>query len=193
VCPRVTNRILLGHIVGAHGIRGELQIKSYAEYPEDIAAYGPLTDETGKRTFEITDVRLTQKGILARIKGVDDRTAAEALKGTALMVDRSQLPEAEDGDYYHADLMGLKAVTPAGDPIGTIVAVPNFGAGDLLEIRLAGSKQTEYVTFTDAVVPTVDLTAGTVTVVMPVMVGDKEPDDEIAGDGSDADEPEGKA
>jgi 16S rRNA processing protein RimM len=181
----VTNRILLGHIAGAHGIRGEVQIKSYAAYPEDIAAYGPLTDEAGKRTFEITEIRVTHKGVLARIAGVGDRTAAEAMKGTALWVDRSQLPDAEAGDYYHADLIGLKAVTPTGEPIGTIIAVQNFGAGDLLEIRLVGSKQTEYVTFTDAAVPTVDLKAGKATIVMPVMVGDKEPDDELAGDDPD--------
>lgn len=179
------NRILLGHIVGAHGIRGEVQIKSYAEFPEDIAAYGPLTDEGGKRTFEITEIRVTHKGVLARLAEVDDRTAAEALKGTALMVERSQLPEAEAGDYYHADLIGLKAVSLAGEPIGTIVAVQNFGAGDLLEIRLEGSKQTEYVTFTDAAVPAVDLKAGKATIVMPKMVGDKEPDDELAGEEPD--------
>ncbi len=179
----MTKRILLGHIASAHGIRGEVVIKSYTAVPEDIARYGALSDEAGRRTFTIESARMTGKGVIARLAGVADRTAAEALRGTALMVERSALPPADDGDYYLADLVGISATAPDGSPLGTIVSVQNFGAGDLLELRLHTTKQTEFVPFTDTYVPTVDIHARTATVVMPVMVGDPEP----GHDGADAD------
>jgi len=160
-------RILLGRIAGAHGIRGEVVIHAYTGVPEDIGAYGPLSNADGGRSFTITSARATAKGVVACIKGVADRNAAEALKGVELYVDRARLPAAAEGEYYHADLIGLAAVDAGGQPIGEIVAVQNFGAGDLLEIRLAGSHQTEFVSFTEATVPQVDIAAGRVVVVMP--------------------------
>lgn len=160
-------RILLGHISGAHGIRGEVLIKSYAAAPDDIGAYGPLSDDAGMRTYELTVRRVTPKGVIARVAGVGDRTGAEALKGTRLYIERSRLPAPDDGEFYHADLIGLDAVTPAGDPLGEIVSVANYGAGDLLEIKLAGEPRTEFVPFTDACVPDVDLTRRRVVVVPP--------------------------
>ena len=177
-------RILLGEIVAAHGIRGEVGIKTYTAAPEAIADYGPLSDETGRRTFEITGVKMTAKGIVARIKGVADRTGAEALKGTGLYVVRALLPNADEagGEYYHADLIGLAAVAPDGTALGTIVAVSNFGAGDLIEIKAPGRNATEFVPFTDACVPVVDLVGGTVTVVMPEVVEGEPPPGEIPGD-----------
>src|SRR5204863_4373102 len=141
--------ILLGRIAGAHGIRGEVIIHAFTEPPENIAAYGPLSDEAGARTFEIAIAHVTAQGVVARLAGVSDRTAAEALKGVALYVDRDRLPAAAEGEYYHADLIGMAAVDPAGQRIGEIVAVQNFGAGDLLEIRLAGRGRTELIPFTD--------------------------------------------
>ena len=135
------SRILLGRIAGAHGIRGEVLIKTFTEAPENIGAYGPLSDASGTRTFKIKSVRATPKGVVARLAGVDDRNAAEALKGIELYVERARLPAAAEGEFYHADLIGLTAVDGDGKPIGEIVAVQNFGAGDLLEIRLAGSSQ----------------------------------------------------
>lgn len=169
-------RILLGDIVSAHGIRGDVVIRAYTADPADIAAYGPLTDKDGRRTFTLSNVRDTGKGVHARIAGITSRTEAEALKGTQLYVLRDALPPPDDGDYYHEDLIGLAAVDPAGAAIGTIIAVQNFGAGDLLEIQLAGSQRTEFAPFTDACVPTVDLRGGHAIVIMPVMVGDKEPE-----------------
>jgi 16S rRNA processing protein RimM len=165
-------RILLGEIVVAHGIRGEVGIKTFTAEPEDIAAYGALTDKTGKRTFEISGVKMTAKGIVARVKGVTDRTGAEALKGVGLYVDRDALPDAaeDDGEFYHADLVGLTAVDPEGLDIGTIVAVENFGAGDLLEIKRVGTTVTEFVPFTDECVPTVDISGGRVMVIMPTLI-----------------------
>lgn len=172
----VEKRILLGHIRAAHGIRGEVSIQTYTADPEDIAAYGPLSDEAGQRSVTITHVRATPKGVVARIAGVTDRNAAEGLRGLALTVRRDALPPPEDGDYYHADLIGLDAVAPDGTALGHVVAVQNFGAGDLLEIRLAGRKETEFIPFTDACVPVVDFTAQRVTVVRPATVDGDEKD-----------------
>lgn len=160
-------RVLLGHISSAQGIRGEVVIKSYTAVPEDIAAYGPLTDASGTRTFEITVVRGAKKGVIARIRGIDDRNAAEALRGTELFVDRERLPEPDEDEVYHADLIGLEAVTSDGMTVGEVVAIQNFGAGDLLEIRLAGRARTEFVPFNHDFVPEIDIAAGRVTVLMP--------------------------
>jgi 16S rRNA processing protein RimM len=159
----MSRRILLGRIAGAHGIRGEVLIKAFTERPEDVAAYGPLDDGAG-RTLAIEATRVTQKGVVARIAGVCDRTGAEALKGAALYVDRERLPAPEDGQFYHADLIGLTAVDAEGRTVGEVVAVYNHGAGDLLEVRLAESGKTELLAFTDAFVPAVDLAARRVVV-----------------------------
>src|SRR5262245_51772486 len=149
-------RILLGRVAGAHGIRGDVLIKTFTERPEDIAAYGPLNDEDG-RSFTIESVRVTAKGVVARLAGVGDRNAAEALRGTPLYVDRARLPAPAEGEFYHADLIGMAAVDAEGRPVGDVVGVYNHGAGDILELRRAGSSKTELVAFTDAFVPEVDL------------------------------------
>ena len=161
------NRVLLGRIAGAHGIRGDVLIKTFTAAPESIGAYGPLADKSGARTFEIQSVRVTAKGVVARLKGVADRNAAEALKGIELYVERERLPAADEGEFYHADLIGLAAVDGEGRPVGEIVAVHNFGAGDLIEVRLAGSGKTELVPFTDDAVPEVDIAARRAVVVIP--------------------------
>ena len=160
-------RILLGRIAGAHGIRGEVVIHAFTDPPENIAAYGPLADEAGARTFLIESARASGKGVVARIGGVSDRSAAEALRGTSLYVDRDQLPESAEDEFYHADLIGLAAVDRDGKRVGEIVSVQNYGAGDLLEVRLAGSGRTELVPFTDAYVPEVDIAARRALVVLP--------------------------
>jgi 16S rRNA processing protein RimM len=164
---RLKPRVLLGHVAGAHGVRGEVLLSSYTAAPEDIAAYGRLTDETGARDFAITAVRVTAKGVVARLEGVADRTAAEALKGVRLYVERDQLPETGTNEFYHADLIGLTAVSPEGKTIGNVVAVQNYGASDLLEVRLEGSRKTELVPFTNAFVPTVEIGEGRVVIALP--------------------------
>lgn len=161
-----SGRILLGRIAGAHGIRGEVLIRTFTERPEDIAAYGALDDGAG-RTFRVQGARATPKGVVARLAGIADRTAAEALKGTELWVDRDRLPALDEGAFYHADLIGLAAVDPEGRPLGEIVAVHNFGAGDLLEVRLADTGKTELLPFTEAFVPAVDLASRRAVVVLP--------------------------
>jgi len=161
------NLILLGHISSAQGIRGEVVIKSHTGEPADIGAYGPLSDQSGTTSYDITVLRVAKKGVIARVKGIADRTAAEALRGTELYIARERLPDADDDELYHADLTGLDAFTADGDLVGEIIAVQNFGAGDLLEIRLAGKSRTEFVPFDDHFVPNIDLEARRVTVILP--------------------------
>jgi 16S rRNA processing protein RimM len=160
-------RILLGHIAGAHGIKGDVLIKTYTSAPGDIGAYGALSDEAGRRSFAVKVRRVTQNGVVAGIAGVTDRTAAEALKGVQLYVARERLPPVAEGEFYHADLVGLAAVDPEGAAIGTVVAVRNYGAGDLLEIALPGLRETELVPFTETFVPEVLIGEGRVVVRLP--------------------------
>jgi 16S rRNA processing protein RimM len=149
-------RILLGRIAGAHGIRGEVLIKAFTERPENIGAYGSLDDGAG-RTLVVEVVRASARGVVVRIAGVGDRNAAEALKGAPLYVDRERLPVPAEGEFYHADLIGMTAVDAGGLTVGEVVGVYNHGAGDILELRLAESGKTELVAFNDAFVPEVDL------------------------------------
>ncbi|MGH6814814.1 MAG: ribosome maturation factor RimM [Hyphomicrobiaceae bacterium] len=167
MAPNSTQRILLGRIGGAHGLKGAVRIACYTDTPEAIAAYGPLADETGTRTFALQIVRVMAKGAIARISGVDDRTAAEALKGTSLYIARERLPAAQATEFYHVDLIGLAAVTPAGEVVGEVVSVQNYGAGDLIEIRRPDAARTDLVPFTDAFVPHVDLEERRIVVAMP--------------------------
>ena len=131
-------RICLGAIIGAQGIRGEVIIRSFTQTPEDIGDYGSLTDSGGGTSFEIKVLRLSKKGVIARIKGIDDRNQAEALKGTELFGLSSLLPEPEPGQFYYRDLIGIDVVDVSGVSIGIVASVQNFGAGDLVEIRLQG-------------------------------------------------------
>lgn len=189
---RVLSRILLGEVGAAHGIRGEVVIRSYTAAPEDIAAYGRLEDRYGKPLPTLTVVRVTQKGVICRFEGVGDRTSVEKMRGTELWIARDRLPAPASGDYYHSDLIGLDAVSPAGERLGTVIAVANFGAGDLLEIRLSGATHTQYVPFTDACVPAVDIAGGKAVIDMPVLVGDEQGEDIQRDVGQEAD-PDGPA
>ncbi len=161
------HRILLGRVAAAHGIRGDVLITSYTSEPQAIGAYGPLQSEDGTRQLEVSVVRLTPKGVIARIAGVEDRTGAEALKGLSLYVDRARLPEAAEGEFYRADLIGLSVEDRDGRKIGTVVAVENYGAGDILELRLEGRSKTELIPFTESFVPEVDVAGGRIVVVLP--------------------------
>jgi 16S rRNA processing protein RimM len=149
--------VLVAEIGAPHGVRGEVRLKSYTADPAAVADYGPLSDEAGRR-FEIRTLRpLKDDMLVVTLSGVPDRTAAERLTRTRLYVDRSALPEPEEEDeFYHTDLLGLAVETVAGEAIGTIVAVPNFGSDDLLEVARPG-RRSIYVPFTRAVVPTVDI------------------------------------
>jgi 16S rRNA processing protein RimM len=184
VASPASHRILLAHVTAAHGIRGDVTLKTYMEDPHDLADYRTFTDKAGKRRFEITTLRVNAKGVVAHFKDIDDRSTAEAIRGAALYIERAALPPAENGSYYHVDLIGLAAVDAAGAAVGTVVAAENFGAGWMLEIKCTGARDTDYVPFTDAFVPEVDIARGRVVVIMPVMVGEPEPNDGTADDGN---------
>lgn len=142
-------------IGAAQGIHGEVRLKSFTDDPMAVADYGLLFDEKG-RSFEITDIRPGKTVVIARFKGVNDRTAAEALNGTALFVDRSQLPDdLESDEFYHADLVGMDVFDLDGVRLGKVSAVFNFGGGDLLELSGKGRKPV-LIPFTEAAVPTVE-------------------------------------
>jgi 16S rRNA processing protein RimM len=158
-------RVCLGVITGAHGVRGLVRVKSFAETPEDVAAYGPLSDEEGARAFTLTLTGRSKGALLARIEGVDDRDRAQALKGTRLYAPRAALPPpAEPETYYHADLLGLAVEDRAGRSLGRVAAVHNFGAGDILELDGGGAR---LVPFTRRAVPVVDLEGGRLVVDPP--------------------------
>lgn len=163
-------RVCLGVIVGVHGVRGVMRFKSFTERPEDIAAYGPLADESGARSWRLTVTGQAKGVVLGRLDGVADRTAAEALKGTALYVPRAALPPVDDDEaFYHADLIGL-TVRRADDAVfGVVTAVHDFGAGDMLEVRPQGAgrpdaARTVMIPFTRSAVPRVDVAAASLWV-----------------------------
>lgn len=168
----VKDKVLLGRIAAAHGIKGDVVVHSYAADPADIAAYGALSDATGSRSFKLKVRRVTEKGVICGVAGIADRTAAEQLRGVELFVARSQLPASAEDEFYYADLIGLTAVGPDGAVIGRVVDVANYGAGELLEIALEGTRKTELVPFRDAFVPEVDLAGKRIVVRMPVPVAD---------------------
>jgi len=173
-----TNRLLMGQIGAAHGIKGEVRITPYTQDPEAIGQYGPLETDRPGLTVTIQSLRVQKTVVVARIKGVADRNAAELLNGVSLFVDRDKLPDPDDeDDFYHADLLGLEARLEDGTVIGEVIALPNFGASDLIEIRDPRSGDTYLYPFTKAVVPHVRLADGYLTIVVPLDVdmGEEEP------------------
>ena len=159
------DRVLLATIGAAHGVRGEVRVKPFTADPLAIGEYKPLLAEDG-RAFEIERLRPAGNVLVVKFRGVDDRTAAEALNGVALHAERAALPPTGEDEFYHADLIGLAAVTEAGDTLGTVAAVLNFGAGDILEIAPARGPSL-LVPFTRAIVPDIDIAAGRIVIVMP--------------------------
>ncbi|WP_374635252.1 ribosome maturation factor RimM [Paracoccus sp. (in: a-proteobacteria)] len=156
----MSDRVCVGAIAGAFGVRGEVRLKSFTSEPNDIAGYSPLWTEDGTRSFAIRLTRPTTGGLGARLSGVETREEAEALKGVTLWADRGKLPKLPDDEFYHADLIGLAVYDTGGALIGKVRAVYDHGAGDILEIFGPGRKQTLLLPFTRAFVPTVDLSAG---------------------------------
>ena len=158
--------VCLGVISGARGMKGEVRIKSFTEQAENIAAYGPVFDEGGGRSWSIKVTGQARGQVIARLDGVEDRAAAEALKGQRLHVPRGALPAPGDDEYYHADLVGLAAELAGGGVLGTVRAVHDFGAGSILEIAAEGDDGF-MVPFTRAAVPEIDMAAGKVVVDPP--------------------------
>lgn len=154
--------VLLAVIGAAHGIKGQLRVKSFTADPLALADYGPLHTKDG-RSFEITDIQPQATVVVARFKGINDRNQAEALNGVELYVDRSALPPEDDGEFFHADLVGMTALDEAGVTLGKVSAVQNFGGGDILELKLSDGKSV-LIPFTHAAVPDVDVAAGFIRV-----------------------------
>jgi len=182
------DRVCVGAIAGARGLKGEVRIKSFTADPDDVAAYGPVTTEDGSRSFRVTVTARAKGLVIARLEGIGGRDEAEALKGTRLYVPKSALPEPEEGVYYHADLIGLKAETRDGAPLGTVKAVHNFGAGDIIEIAGTDEDNRELmVPFTRDAVADVDMENGRIVVAPPEMLdaggeGENEDTDETETD-----------
>ena len=152
-------RVCVGIVTGAHGVRGDLRVKSFTADPQDIARYGPLEDESGERRYALRLTGSAKGALIAHLSGIDDRDRAEGLRGLRLYLPRAALPPTAEEEYYHADLIGLEAELVDGTPVGQVRAVHDFGAGDTLEIERALSPPV-MVPFTRAIVPIVDLAAG---------------------------------
>ena len=156
------NPVQMAVIGAAHGIKGELRVKTFTGDPLALGDYGPLYAENG-RAFEIEGIRPAGDVVVVRFKGIRDRTVAEGLTGTALFVDRAVLPAEEEGEFYHTDLVGLAVRDETGAEAGKVTAVQNYGGGDILEITFRGRKGL-LIPFSQAAVPKVDIAGGFIVI-----------------------------
>jgi 16S rRNA processing protein RimM len=159
-------QICIARIGAAHGVRGAVKLWTFTEDPFAVKRYGPLSTKDGARQFEVTDAREAKGHLVATLKGVTTRDEAERLNGVELYIAREKLPATREDEYYHTDLIGLAAVTTADRPLGRVIAIYNFGAGDIMEIA-PPQGATMLLPFTNAVVPTVDLKTGRVMIELP--------------------------
>ena len=162
----IAAQICIARIGAAHGVRGAVKLWTFTEDPLAVKQYGPLTTKDGARQFEVATARKAKGHLVATLKGIATREEAERLNGVELYIARDKLPATEEDEYYHADLIGLAAVTPANEPLGQVIAIHNFGAGDIIEIA-PPQGATMLLPFTNAVVPSVDLKGGRVVVELP--------------------------
>jgi 16S rRNA processing protein RimM len=168
-------QICVARIGAAHGVRGAVKLWTFTEDPLAVKRYGPLSTKDGARRFEVTSAREAKGHLVATLEGVTTREEAERLNGVELFVAREKLPATDENEYYHADLIGLAAVTTTDTPLGHVIAIHNFGAGNIIEIAPPRGA-TMLLPFSNAVVPTVDLAAGRVVIELP---------GEIEGEGED--------
>jgi len=167
-------QICVARIGAAHGVRGAVKLWTFTEDPLAVKHYGPLTTKDGSRQFEVATAREAKGHLVATLKGVATREEAERLNGLELYIAREKLPATDEDEYYHADLIGLAAVTVADESLGRVAAIHNFGAGDIIEIAPPHGP-TMLLPFTNAVVPTVDLAGGRVVIALPAEIdGDDE-------------------
>ncbi len=156
----MSDRVCIGAIAGAFGVKGEVRLKSFTAQPEDIAAYGALQSEDGTQRFDVTLTGQTKGALVGRLSGVPTKEVADRMRGLRLYVDRAKLPEPDDDEYYHADLIGLAVFDTGGAELGRVKAVHNHGASDLLEIDPSDGGASVLLPFTLEAVPTVDLGTG---------------------------------
>ncbi len=158
--------VLLAAVIGAQGLKGEVKVKTFTEAPEALRTYGVLHDAKG-RTYEITAFRVSKPGeAVIAFKGITDRNAAEALKGTELFIRRDALPKPKDDEFYHADLIGLEAFDSDGRQVGKVAAIHNFGAGDVIVITRADGDEV-LLAFTRETVPVIDIAGGRIAIAVP--------------------------
>jgi 16S rRNA processing protein RimM len=170
-------KILLAQIGAPHGIKGEVRVKPFGD-PEMLDQYGKLETSDGKK-FKIKRMRPQKNMMVVKFEGVNTREEAENLNRVELFIDRTKLPELEDEDeFYIEDLIGMDVQNEAGEVIGTILAVPNFGADDMIEVKPANSSSTYYLPFTKEIVPELDFENGHITVIPPVEVSERDEDAE---------------
>jgi 16S rRNA processing protein RimM len=167
------DQVLVGVIVGAHGIKGEVKLKSFTSEPMSIGRYGPLQSSSGQQ-LEITKLKPAKDDFIASLKSVNDRNEAETLKGVELFVSREKLPKLKTHETYAHDLMGLDVILENGSRLGKLVGMPNYGAGDLLEVAVDGESETILIPFTNAFVPQDDFSSGKIVVVLPEGYLDKD-------------------
>jgi 16S rRNA processing protein RimM len=169
--------VCVARIGAAHGVRGAVKLWTFTEDPFAVKRYGPLSSKDGRRQFEIAQVREAKDHLVATFKGVATRDEAERLNGIELYVARDKLPATDEDEYYHTDLIGLAAVTTDGDALGRVLAIHNFGAGDIIEIApLKGA--TMLLPFSNAVVPEVDIAGGRVVIKLPQEIEGEDKDDD---------------
>lgn len=168
------SQICVARIGAAHGVRGAVKLWTFTEDPLAVKRYGRLATKDGARHFEVASAREAKGHLVATLKGVTTREDAERLNGIELYIAREELPDTDENEYYHADLIGLAAVTPADQPLGRVIAIHNFGAGDIIEIAPPHGP-TLLLPFTNAVVPTVDLAGGRVVIELPAEIEGEEP------------------
>jgi 16S rRNA processing protein RimM len=166
------DKICVGVIVGAHGIKGDVKVKSFTENPFDIGEYGTLEDENGANKYELSILGTSGKVIRASIKGVNDRNKAEELKGVELFVDRSLLKQENDEEFYHADLIGLNVLIENQKSVGKIIAIYNYGAGDFLEVK-GNDEKPIMIPFTKSAVPVIDVKNQFVTAKQEAIIFDE--------------------
>ena len=177
------SQICVARIGAAHGVRGAVKLWTFTEDPFAVTRYGPLATKDGARQFELVQAREAKGHLVATFKGVTTRNEAERLNGVELYVARDKLPATDEDEYYHADLIGLAAITTIGEPLGKVIAIHNFGAGDIIEIAPPAGA-TMMLPFSNAMVPTVDIANGRVIIALPeeIEVGDNEAADATATD-----------
>ena len=166
------DKVCLGAIVGVHGIRGEVKVKSFSSDEKNLTRYGLLSNDKGDKRFELKIVGHSKELLRCKIKGVDDRTTAETLIGTGLYIDRALLPELKDEEFYHTDLIGLEVKNSSSEVLGQVNALYNFGAGDILEIKM-NNGSLEMVPFTKSFVPVINIKDGYIIVEMIHFVEDE--------------------
>lgn len=170
------NLILVAKVAGGFGVRGEIRLNSYTAHPEALMDYGPLLRQDGKVALSMTTGRAQKNDLIGRAKEVETKEAADALRGLRLYVPRDALPTPEDEDeFYLTDLLGLTCVTETGEVLGKVKSVPNFGAGDLLEIDPGLARPTFYLPFTRAVAPEIHLERAEILIVPPTETSERDP------------------